>query len=158
MNKYPWNEEEYTTAEVFTNARGGKSLKINTPCSDKEAYETFMLEKKPIWMPLGTESTSFCPKVIPDNIARAFVIEAENIPKSGGIDMFGIKWVLEPTVGGCIEDPNEPILFDDVNEWEEKINWPDIDSWDWEGSAKANKDYLNNGKANMVWFLNGCWF
>lgn len=158
MNKYPWNEEEYTTAEVVTNARGGKSLKVNTPCSDREEYETFMLEKKPIWMPMGGESTSFCPKVIPDCVARAFVIEAENVPKSGGIDMFGIKWVLEPTVGGCIEDPNEPILFDDVNEWEEKIVWPDIDSWDWEGSAKANKDYLNNGKANMVWFLNGCWF
>lgn len=158
MSKYPFSEDEITNAEVITNARGGQTVKFQLPATEREAYEALMLKKEPIWMPIGGESVSFCPKVIPDCIARAFVIEAENVPKSGGKDMFGIDWVLEPTVGGCIEDPNQPVLFEDANEWEGKINFPDINTWDWAGSAAANKDWLNNGKANMVWFLNGCWF
>ena len=53
--------------------------------------------------------------------------------------------------------PGNPLL-EDVNDWKEKIVMPDIDSWDWAGSAAQNKEYLSNGNNNLFWLLNGCWF
>ncbi|MFZ7121422.1 MAG: methyltransferase [Eubacteriaceae bacterium] len=60
----------------------------------------------------------------------------------GGIDMFGIEWVYIDIAGGSMVEPGKPLLAD-ANEWYDKLVWPDVDSWDWEGSAKANENYLN---------------
>ena len=51
-----------------------------------------------------------------------------------------------------------PHLMDDVNDWEEKIHFPDIESWDWAGSAERNVKIRNTGRANMLMFLNGMGF
>lgn len=37
--------------------------------------------------------------------------------------------------------PGTPML-EDANDWREVIQFPDVDSWDWEGSAKRNESYL----------------
>jgi len=158
MVKYPYNPEELEKAVDTVDFRGNPTVVFPKPCSEIENYMATFKDHAPIWMVTGMGAGMFAPKVIPDNIARAFVFEAERIPPSGGKDMFGIDWVYEPTVGGSIEDPNQPILFDDANDWEGKINWPDIDSWDWEGSAKANKDFLSSDRPISLWLLNGCWF
>ena len=76
----------------------------------------------------------------------------------GGLDMFGVEWVYVPVAGGSMEKPDNPHLMSDVNDWEDVIKFPDVDSWDWKGSAEANKEYLDNGIANMFWFLNGMGF
>ncbi len=102
----------------------------------------------------------FSPKVNPDNIARGFVYEAGardmTTKDYGGPDMFGIEWEYIESVGGSMVRPGKPYI-EDANEIKEKIKFPDIDSWDWEGSAEANKMYLNPNNANCMWFLNG-WY
>ena len=72
--------------------------------------------------------------------------------------MFGVPWVYVPVVGGSLEDPNVPHLMEDANDWEKVIKFPDIDSWDWEGSRRENKEYLNTGMWNMFYLMNGAWF
>jgi hypothetical protein len=39
--------------------------------------------------------------------------------------------------------PGKPFI-EDANEIKDKVVWPDIDAWDWEGCAKANAEYLSS--------------
>jgi len=125
------------------------------PVSRKDAYLATM-KREPIWQITTVESGLFTPMMYPDNVARAFVFESNPLEpeKFGGKDMFGIDWVFVPVAGGSMVKPGTPFLKD-ANEWYQKLVWPDIDSWDWEGSAKANEAYLNNGTAVMHWIMNG---
>jgi hypothetical protein len=43
----------------------------------------------------------------------------------------------------------------DANEWKDKIKWPDVDSWDWEASGKANKELVSGDAFILHWLLNG---
>ena len=132
---------------------------FNTPVTPRQAVID-AYAGKPDWFLNGTEIGIFCPEVIPDDVARGFVFEANQIPQDqfGGKDMFGIEWVYVPVAGGSMEKPGVPHPLDDANEWEEKLVFPDINAWDWEKSGRDNKEFLNNGKANMLWILNGPWF
>ena len=133
---------------------------FNYPVTPKEAHTKLLSTHKHVWMPYGCETSVFCPSIIPDNIARAFVIEAKpwGQPYTKHPDMFGINWVFVPTVGGSMEDPDYPHPLQDVNDWKDIIKIPDPSAWDWDASAKLNNEYLKNGKVNLFWFLNGMGF
>lgn len=141
----------------FPESPGTPIYKFPETC--RKSYED-MFRGKAEWLPYGIETTVFSPRIIPDNIARGFVIENKpyDVEKYGGPDMFGVKWVYVPMDAGSMEDPNIPPLMDDVNDWKNVLKFPDIEEWDWEGSAKENAKYLDNGKANMFWLLNGAGF
>lgn len=135
---------------------GGPNIPLYSfPITMKEAYVT-VYKKNPVWQITGLERNTFTPKVNPDNVARAFVFDGTNTIQSGGTDMFGIEWEFIPQVGGSMVRPGKPLL-EDANEWYEKLVWPDIECWDWEGCAKANIQYLNTDKLNACIFLNG-WY
>jgi hypothetical protein len=70
--------------------------------------------------------------------------------------MFGIEWEYIAQVGGSMVRPGKPFI-EDANELADKVVWPDIDKWDWEGCAKANVEYLSKPNFNICWFLNG-WY
>jgi hypothetical protein len=125
------------------------------PMSGKEAYLDTM-KRKPVWMVTGVESAFFTPKINVDNIARGFVFDGEGIPREefGGKDMFGIEWVYVDVAGGSMVKPGKPFLSD-ANEWYDKLVWPDVDSWDWEASAKANKNFFDPNKFTTATILNG---
>ncbi|NLT39460.1 MAG: methyltransferase [Clostridiales bacterium] len=146
-------------AEIPSSFGGAKTPIYDFPVSPKEAYAA-MLARRPVWQITNFEIRLFAPKIIPDNIARAFVIEASpfNPMKcGGGKDMFGIEWEFVPQAGGSMVRPGNPLL-DDANEWRDKIVWPDIGSWDWKGSAQENNDtFIDCDKYVNVWFMNG-WF
>ena len=129
------------------------------PVTPKEAYNAAM-RKKPYWQIVGVEHRAFTPRLLPDNCARAFVFEAQpfdNRTEGGGPDMFGIEWEFVPQVGGSMVRPGKPFA-EDANEILDKIKWPDIDSWDWEGSAKANNGtYLTEEMFISCWFQTG-WY
>jgi hypothetical protein len=129
----------------------------NYPVSPKEAVIA-TYKRKPIWQLTGSEQGFFTPKVYPDNVARAFVFDANHMTpdQGGGKDMFGIEWEYVPQAGGSMVRPGKPFLSD-ANEWHDKVVWPDIDSWDWEGEAKKNEGYLSKDNFNMCSMLNG-WF
>ncbi|MBR6114687.1 MAG: methyltransferase [Oscillospiraceae bacterium] len=163
MSNFPFDPKELEIkrrAPSFIPDAPGTAL-FNFPMSEREAYKSMILDKKPVWMPYGVETSFFSPHIIPDDIARGFVIEAEpwKEPYTKHPDMFGIHWVYVPVAGGSMEDPDYPHPLEDVNDWKEVIKFPDIYSWDWEGSGRMNKEWLkNNGKANVFWFLNGMGF
>lgn len=154
--KIPFNEKEMqVVAEVPS--FGGGTLKIyNTPIDNFELAKRTYIDKDPLWIPAGTEFGFFCPSVIPDHVARGFCFEAFPTPreKFGGSDMFGLNWKFVDVAGGSM---SEGLMFDDANDWKDVLKFPDLDSWDWAGSAEANKAYLESGPKTM-WFLNGCWF
>ncbi|MCF0121070.1 MAG: methyltransferase [Oscillospiraceae bacterium] len=138
---------------------GGPLPLYNFPIPMKDAYYA-MLNREPVWQITGVETAIFTPSIIPDNVARALVFENKPFDKDacgGGKDMFGIDWEYVPLVGGSMVRPGHPFL-DDANEWYDKVVWPDIDSWDWAGSAKENNGtYLTNEKYFSAWFQTG-WY
>jgi len=71
--------------------------------------------------------------------------------------MFGVEWIYVPVAGGAMVKPGSPLL-EDANDWEKVIQFPDIDSWDWAGSAEKNKNYFDPNLFHRMTLLNGCWF
>ncbi len=127
------------------------------PVPPKQAVEA-MFQRKPIWQITGPEEILFSPICVPDNVARSLVIEARRFDpmKGGGKDMFGIEWEYVPTAGGSMVRPGKPFM-EDANEWYDKLVWPEPDTWDWKGTAEANKDYLKGDTYVCMWFLTG-WY
>ena len=158
MERIKYDPKEFQME--FMETRFGPSPVFHTPITPRANWRSLFDGKNPLWMPMTSESQTFCPRVDPDNIARAFVFEAKPWPEPYDRykDMFGIEWVYVPVAGGSMEAPECGHLFEDVNEWEEKIVWPDIDSWDWEASAELNKSLKDSGKANVMMWLNGMGF
>jgi hypothetical protein len=105
------------------------------------------LKGEPIeWTPIIDDQLVFMPEMIPENVARGFIEQQKPFTGSfGGPDNFGIDWEFVPSVGGSMVRPGKPYL-DDIEEWEEKVHFPDLDSWDWEGCAKENAEFLNTDK------------
>ena len=161
MNKIPFTKEELKVVREEPNFFGGLNPYYNFPISAREECVRTYRDRVQDWILTDVEMNTFTPSIFPDNVARGFCFEGgDPLPreKFGGRDMFGVDWVYVDVAGGSMENPDEPRLFTDVNDWEEKIVWPDVDSWDWEASAERNKEYLANGKGNMLTFLNGPWF
>ena len=127
------------------------------PITPRENWLRLLRGETPLWTPMFSDTTLILPRIIPDNIARAMVIEADPVPEAegGGPDMFGIPWVYVPTVHGSMEDPNEPHILDDISEWREKVKFPDMDAWDWEGAAERNKSFIDRSKYVATWFFTG---
>ncbi len=145
--------------EAKTISFGGRTQTIfNYPCSQREGILA-TYRREPYWT-VSSFTSMFSPKVNPDNIARGFVYEAGSrdmkVSDFGGPDMFGIEWEYIESVGGSMVRPGKPYI-EDANEIKDKIVFPDVDKWDWEGSAEANKAYLRPENANCMWFLNG-WY
>ena len=156
-----FDEKELRVVREHPTFSGGTIPVFDSPIDIRENSRA-LAQRKPMFecMSFSMDHVLFAPAVNPDNVARAFIYDGTFIPgvsnKEGGKDMFGIEWVYVPTAGGSMVKPGNP-LIEDASEIEEKIVWPDLDSWDWEASAAANKDYLNSGRFNMCWLLNG-WY
>ena len=154
--KIPFNEKEMEVVAQIPAFGGGTIPVFNYPVDTFELCKRTFIDKDPLWILNGSETGFFCPSVIPDHVARGFCFEAVPTPreKFGGKDMFGLNWKFIDVAGGSM---SEGKMFDDANDWKDVIKFPDIDSWDWEGSAKMNEAYLNSGP-KILWLLNGCWF
>lgn len=159
---YPeYNPSELDRIQV-PNPMGGPAIPVlNYPMNPGDACRLMYQGKAPwqIHSIADPGSAFFMPAVIPDNVARGFVIDATSDPTvvpTGGKDMFGIDWEYVPTVGGSIVRPGQPTV-EDANDLEDMIHWPDIETWDWEGSRKVNEGYLaaNKGKCINTWFFSG---
>lgn len=115
--------------------------KYNTPISAKENYyNMFDKNKKCEWFPAHCDCVNFNPVIVPDCVARGMVSEVQqvSVDEFGGKDMFGLEWEFEKEVGGSMVKPGM-YLFDDANDWEEKVVFPNLDEWDWEGCADRNR-------------------
>lgn len=164
MKQIPFNNGELKVSETVINFKKPDAPHIPVytfPITPREnVVATY--SKTPVWCMYGTETFAFSPKIIPDNVARGFLVEAVPVSKEqyGGKDMFGVVWEFVPQVGGSMVRPGNPMMTD-ANDWKERIRFPsheEIDAWAWEQSAEENKVFLNNGRVNFFWMQNGCWF
>ena len=161
MERIKFNENEITGK--YNEARGIKTPVFDYPIAPKDNYIAMFNGENPLWMPLTIEAKGISPKIDPDNIARAFVTEWEpydNKSQEGGRpDMFGVEWLYVPLVNGSMVKGGSPTL-EEASEWKEKLVFPDVNSWDWEGSAKANAPWFEANKDYVmgITFLNGTGF
>ena len=128
---------------------------FNPPISAKENYLRAVKHQRPVWIPMRSDSLNFTPRIYPDNVARAFVLDGRpyNGPV-GGPDIFGVVWKYIPVAGGSMVEPGRPFLRS-IEEWHDKVRFPDLDSWDWAASAEACREYLNSDKLVSAWVFNG---
>ena len=127
-----------------------------TPILPVENIKMFLAGEKPLWMPSSYEMLMFNPDIIPDNIARAMVIQQNPFfPKSVyNKDYFGIEWEFVPSARGSTVRPGKPFL-DDVTEWEKKVVFPDVSKWDWAGCLAKNQEFLNDRRAIKMTIFTG---
>ena len=59
-----------------------------------------------------------------------------------------------PENRGAAVDPSKR-LFADANEREEKLVWPDVESWDWKGSVLRNKQFISDDRAVFTTIFSG---
>lgn len=81
--------------------------------------------KKPEWVP--NEMTDI---IMVGGSFETF----ENGPFGGGLDGFGVSWHATESAGGQPVPGGKPPL-EDVTAWEDLVTFPDLDAFDWEGSA-----------------------
>ncbi len=159
MSSIPFDEKEFEVLGT-TDLGRRKIRKYNRPISAAENMSLLYRQKKPCWMPSPMDTVNIDPLCIPDNIARGMVAGAEHIDnatEAGGPDMYGIEWEYSTQVGGSMVRPGTEIM-DDVNDWKELITLPDVDSWDWAGSAEANRELLESGEWITMTLYSGAWF
>jgi hypothetical protein len=155
----PYDSKEIETtdtyAPMFPGAPGSK--KFATPISPKENYTLVYSRKLPHWIPQFTDTLMLGPRIDPDNIARAIVMEADPLSEAemiGGKDRHGIEWLYVPSAQGSMVKPGNPTLSN-ANDWEKVVSIPDVDSWDWEASAVSNKPYIDPNRFLSVTILSG---
>ncbi len=137
-----FDRKEIENAKITQTPRGAM-VEFASPISPRENMR-LAYQKKAMWMPSASDKAWFCPEIIPDDPARAFVIEGKRYEgQVGGNDMFGVYWEYVPSAHGSIVRPGNPTLTD-ITQWRDVIKFPDVDSWDWAGSAEVNREYLTN--------------
>lgn len=159
MDRTPFDskEELQKIGEYKSTFPGAPGLtKLNSPITPKENYKLLLDGKRPLWMPSGFDYFTLIPSIIPDNVARGFVIEADPFDRkyAGGKDLFGVEWVYVEQVGGSMVPPGNPKV-PDINHWEDYIEFPDLDKLDWEGSSKRHEEFLSPDRMTLVWVMNG---
>ncbi|MGI6216745.1 MAG: uroporphyrinogen decarboxylase family protein [Coriobacteriales bacterium] len=53
-------------------------------------------------------------------------------------DWFGVKWFFDDDSSGFAPDIKSPYVLDDITEWRDVVKFPDVDSIDWEATAKED--------------------
>ena len=141
-------------------SRAAAQPKRHFPITERENIKRVLDGKKPVYIPVTADMTAFAPRIIPDNRVRAWAIEADPIPPGTdvgiGPDMFGAIWEYVPVTGGSMVRGDEA-LIKDITRWEEYVTFPDLDTWDWAGSAESNKQYLKESESRLtrIWIMTG---
>ena len=146
--KIPFEKNELKPVDMIPGMFGGAETPLwNTPVSPKENVAAMYHEKHPYWTPSRADSGMISPPLYNNQLGRG---------GPGGItDAFGISWEYVEQAHGSIVRPGTPFMSD-VNEWKDKIVFPDIDKWDWAGAAEETK--VDPRRSFQISFVNGFWF
>ena len=150
MKKIPFDSKELEVLGEYPGYMPGMvGIPIlNTPITARENFRKFAFNEEggPLWMPSYPEIKMFNPQMIPENIARAIVAEANPYNPFADTpfhkDFFGVEWEFVPAAMGSMVRPGKPFI-EDLEDWEEKVIPPDLSQYDWEGCVEANKGYLS---------------
>jgi len=153
LPRIPFDPAELAVDTFYPPARAGAAptKKFAHPVSPKENYmAVYDKNDMPLWIPNAYDKRTIAPRIDPDSIAR--VALSDEVPMSqeeidvvatvGYKDKHGVTWVYVPQVSGSMVVPGSPML-EDANDWQEVVAFPDLDSWDWEGSIASNRPSLD---------------
>lgn len=161
MKKIPFSEKEMEIVGQYlgpTESFFPAPPIYNTPVTVEENLRAALRGEDYLWIPSISDICNVQSRINPDHVARAEIQDLgpkQPQEEKGGPDLFGVEWVFVPSAGGSMEVPGKKPLLDDANEWREKIKWPDIDSFDWEGMAKLNAPFKKEKRVIGCTFQNG---
>ena len=160
MTRIPFSPDEMEVVGVHistTERFGPLPQMIRTPITPKENFKNALKrDGSALWFPTMSDVLTVESRTNIDHIARAEIRDlgpVQPLEEKGGPDLFGVKWVFIPTVGGSMVQPGTPIL-EDVNDWKSVIRFPDVDALDWEG-CKINAPLNETTRVLGVTFQNG---
>ena len=139
--------------------------KLWRPISPLENYKLLFSGKTPYWMPeagwTNCDIHEFRPRQHPDNLANHQTFDggdALDFDALGNVvrGWFNLDYVWEPLSQGCMTKPGNPLLTD-MSEWEEIIEFPDLDAMDWQEMHDMNVEYLGTDKVNQLGIQFGMW-
>ena len=161
-----FDEKELTILDHYTHVKPERVgvPKLNSPITTKENTLLALNGKKPYWYPMvgmiGGDYKPLRPRMFPDLMVAHDVMDGEPPydfsqvpPVLGG--WFDTKWRYVPLVGGSMIEPGTQKIHD-MNDWQQ-LTWPNLDDFDWEGSAKANAAYIDCGLPVEFCIPTGYW-
>lgn len=135
------------------------------PIDTRRNFRMLFEGKKPYWIPnngwFGCDVNEFRPRQNPDNFANHQCIDGGPYIDYKTVDRHQVSWfqyvmVWEPLSMGATTYPGNPTL-DDINDWEEKVQFPNLDDINWEEMREMNKTYLDHDKVNQLGIQMGMW-
>ncbi|PNV60659.1 hypothetical protein C0033_18015 [Clostridium sp. chh4-2] len=140
MESYPFDREKELASRgtYLYGLRNETVTRYTTPITPKENMIRILSRKRPLW--LESDINTIHPKLVKDNIARGLVNEVEpfDISQAGGEDWFGIHWIYDSLTRGSMVKPGAPKI-PDITEWEKYLEFPDLDSLNWEEEGAKNE-------------------
>ena len=111
----------------------------------KENYLRVLRHERPEWLPHNREDRNF---YVP-------LMGIERWPGTGsGRDGFGVEWTFDAGSGAPMPTAGK-ILMDDVTKWREQVRFPDLDSYDWVGTAAEALKIRDPDKLTSCMIVNG---
>jgi hypothetical protein len=142
----PYTPNERRVVDERPGFFGGPGIPIyNTPVTLRENTYALYFDKKPYWLPVGSETSFVMPDIYNLNLGRGRDVT----------DCFGRFWEWVESAGGSITPHGNP-LFTDVRDWKDNVKIPNIDEWDWAKAAEETK--IDTRISPMISLVNGFWF
>lgn len=137
---------------------------LNSPVTAKENILMALNGETPYWYPsvsmIGGDYKPLRPRIMPDNYIAHYIMDGE--PPIDWTDIsndqpswFDTMWRYEPIAGGAIILPGS-YKITDINDWK-TLTFPNLDDYDWEGNAQANKEYMDTGLPIEYGIPTGYW-
>lgn len=143
----PFSTEEMVPLCVQPGFPGAPSRTLwHSPCTPRENLLAAIDTKECPFLPNVLDMRGMNPAFLLDNRARGTVMDGGEpfVPNPAGErDVFGVEWIYDPEINGSMVRPGSP-LIEDIEDWEEAIQFPDPSQWDWAGQAKASQEYLSD--------------
>ncbi len=152
--KKPFFETELNPIEVKPATPRSPEIPIfDTPISYRENTNAMFWNKEAAFVPTRSDFTAANSSCYGDHLGRTKRVDGKGVNM---VDVFGVQWTYVEAVGGSITLGGNPI-FEDANDWKEKITIPDIEQWDWAADAAKNKIADPRYAVEMT-FVNGFGF
>ena len=115
--------------------------------TERENFLRMLRHERPDFMP---HQPSLLQMIIPSAIGD----RAENC--GTGYDWFGVHWTEDPDMPMMpMVTPGMPPVLEDIEDWEEVIEWPDLDAIDWEACARKDVPVKDPSKILCAMMVSG---
>ncbi|NLT14291.1 MAG: hypothetical protein GXY05_08100 [Clostridiales bacterium] len=144
MERIKFSKSEIDNVKSISGPIGMPVFSYETPVTPGENMRMLFEKQMPMWIPRFDDYGPMPILVNPDYTAKMF----------GGRDMFGVEWERVSVGFGTMVRPGHPLVTD-INRWEDYVQMPDPDSWDWDSNYEEVKKAADPDKLTNVIFYTG---